>query len=455
MSKESTQQANQRLNYRPNFHLSPPQGRLNDPNGIFLEGDTLHTYYQHDPGFPHAPKRTGWGHATTSLSSARPWTHHPDALYPDLPYDKDGCYSGGAALEEGEVWLFYTGNLKQEGRRIPSQNRVRALDPAGPEGGFYQRDPGNPLIPDAPEGYTGHFRDPHLSRIEGGWRMVLGVQTQQEAGTVVLYHSPDLERWDLEGEMRFDLSAARPGLSPDLLPGGYMWECPNLLTLKDKATGKDKNVLIFCPQGLERRDIDGQTHYASSDQCGYIVGHLEGTVFHVERGFSELDYGHEFYAPQAVEVGNGEALLLAWVGLPAQDEAPTLEQGWVHCLSLPRRVWLEGGRLRQLPWWEEVPEINTGAREGFGSTVVAESETAGAFALVDDAGNDVLLVESGGGVVRITRGQGTRCIACADPQLRLIADGSVAEIFAAGGDISAAVAVYGEDRCRWRGWERR
>ncbi len=285
--------------------------------------------------------------------------------------------------------------------------------------------------------------------------MVLGAQTQQEAGTVVLYHSPDLERWDLEGEMRFDLSAARPGLSPDLLPGGYMWECPNLLTLKDKATGKDKDVLIFCPQGLERRDIDGQTHYASPDQCGYIVGHLEGTVFHVERGFSELDYGHEFYAPQAVEVGNGEALLLAWVGLPAQDEAPTLEQGWVHCLSLPRRVWLEGGRLRQLPWWEEVPEINTGAREGFGSTVVAESETAGAFALVDDAGNDVLLVESGGGVVRITRGQGTRCIACADPQLRLIADGSVAEIFAAGGDISAAVAVYGEGGCRWRGWERR
>ncbi len=40
--------------------------------------------------------------------------------------------------------------------------------------------------------------------------------------------------------------------------------------------------------------VDGQTPYASSDQCGYVVGRLEGTTFHVERGFSELDYGHGF-----------------------------------------------------------------------------------------------------------------------------------------------------------------
>ncbi len=37
------------MNYRPNFHIAPPLGRLNDPNGVFLDGDTLHVYYQHDP----------------------------------------------------------------------------------------------------------------------------------------------------------------------------------------------------------------------------------------------------------------------------------------------------------------------------------------------------------------------------------------------------------------------
>lgn len=37
---------------RPAYHVTPPQGRLNDPNGMYVDGDTLHVYYQHDPGFP-------------------------------------------------------------------------------------------------------------------------------------------------------------------------------------------------------------------------------------------------------------------------------------------------------------------------------------------------------------------------------------------------------------------
>ena len=71
-------------------------------------------------------------------------------MYPDLPYDKDGCYSGGAVVDGTDVWLFYTGNLKEDGHRIPSHNRVRAIDPSGPEGGIYLRDENNPLIPDSP-----------------------------------------------------------------------------------------------------------------------------------------------------------------------------------------------------------------------------------------------------------------------------------------------------------------
>ena len=130
------------MTYRSNYHLSPPQGRLNDPNGLFVDGETLHVFYQHDPCFPHAPKRTGWGHASASLTTAERWRHHPDALYPDMPYDKHGCYSGGAVVGGDDVWLFYTGNLKADGRRIPSQNRVRALAPSGPEGGIHLADSG-------------------------------------------------------------------------------------------------------------------------------------------------------------------------------------------------------------------------------------------------------------------------------------------------------------------------
>ncbi len=38
-----------------------------------------------------------------------------------------------------------------------------------------------------------------------------------------------VEVWEFQGELNFALSDALPGLSPDILPGGYMWECPNLV----------------------------------------------------------------------------------------------------------------------------------------------------------------------------------------------------------------------------------
>ena len=78
--------------FRPRFHLAPPSGRLNDPNGLYVEDGVLHAYYQHDPQWPTAEKRTGWGHASTPLLSDKPelWTHHPDALYPAVDYDDKG-----------------------------------------------------------------------------------------------------------------------------------------------------------------------------------------------------------------------------------------------------------------------------------------------------------------------------------------------------------------------------
>ncbi|MCK2201309.1 glycoside hydrolase family 32 protein [Corynebacterium callunae] len=342
---------------RPSYHLTPPQGRLNDPNGVYIDGNNLHVYYQHDPGFPYAPKRTGWGHAVTELRGPErlKWRHFPNALYPDFSYDLHGCYSGGAVVHDNKLRLFYTGNLKVDGQRRATQNLVEVEDPAGEMGGVHRRSALNPLIDGPAPGFTAHYRDPMISADGAGWKMVLGAQREDETGTVVLYRSADLENWDFSGEITFDLNQAEPGVSPDLIPGGYMWECPNLFTMHDLETGEDLDVLIFCPQGLERIDAE-TTHYASSDQCGYVVGRLDGTTFTVLRGFSELDYGHEFYAPQ-VAVSGAQTWLIGWMGLPAQDDHPTVEaEGWVHCLTVPRRLSLKGHVLYQellLPAEEE------------------------------------------------------------------------------------------------------
>ncbi|MGO1379408.1 MULTISPECIES: glycoside hydrolase family 32 protein [unclassified Corynebacterium] len=438
---------------RPRHHLTPPTGRLNDPNGMYLDGDVLHVYYQHDPGFPEAPKRTGWGHATTSLTGEGRgvWHHLPDALYPDASYDRDGCYSGSAVVVDDRVRLFYTGNLKVEGQRLPTQNLVEVDHPDGPEGGFHHRSPSNPVIDGPEEGYTGHFRDPQITAepgTSGEWRMLLGAQREDGTGAVVRYSSTDLEKWCFDGEIEFDTSQAMPGDSPDVIPGGYMWECPNLLTLQDSGTGERLDVLVFCPQGLEPVTVDGVTHYASSDQCGYLVGRMRGTTFEVVRGFSELDHGHEFYAPQAVVTTEGDrAVLVGWMGLPGQDDQPTLADGWVHCLTVPRVL-----RLCDRGLYQELflPPQDTEPDGTFGRTTTLRRQlgTTPAHLRVDTGPTSGVEILWEPGHLTVARGDDTRTMACPPGELTVLVDASTVELTAGGGAVACALRSFPEPASR-------
>ncbi|QPK79559.1 glycoside hydrolase family 32 protein [Corynebacterium lizhenjunii] len=421
------------MSYRPRFHVSPPSGRLNDPNGMFLDGTDLHLFYQHDPGFPHAPKRTGWGHVVVDLTQPGRPRHFPDALYPDRPYDLHGCYSGGAVSDGDNIWLFYTGNLKQDGRRIPSQNRVR-VDNLGPEGGFYIRDAANPLIPNHAPGYTGHFRDPMLTQDPtGGWRMVLGAQREDETGAVVVYYSADLQNWEFGGELRFSGVAAEyvSGEAAEDVPGGYMWECPNLLRMRDTATGEDLDVLVICPQ------------FPGRDECGYLVGRLRGLEFEVVRGYRPLDFGHAFYAPQLISYGEGQALMVGWMGLPGQDDTPTLSaEGWVHTLTLPRVLELADATLSQAPVWPSVPgEVTFRTAEGQAPVVYGLFAGTGAdareCARVEVEGASASVVRFGPGGEQEVRQAPTR-----PGSARLIADSCAVEVFTGDGAAAFSVPVF-------------
>lgn len=444
--------------FRPRYHITPPQGRLNDPNGVFVSPRTgrLHVFYQHDPAFPFGKKRTGWGHVSAELDTLR-WLHHPDALYPDVAYDLDGCYSGGAVVDGEQVYLFYTGNLKEPTAdggilRRATQNRVNAVDPDDLMGGVYRRDAANPLIDGPATGYTAHYRDPMITRdphdSHDGWRMVIGAQREDETGTVVLYHSDDLHNWNFVGELEFDTTKAAPGTAPDLVPGGYMWECPNLITLRDAVTGEDLDILIICPQGLEPVTTDTATHYASSDQCGYIVGKLDGTRFTVLRGFSELDHGQQFYAPQITGFSETSGLLLGWMGLPGQDDTPSVAaEGWVHSLTVPRRVEVHNHVLRQtliVPESVRNGEINhmdsgilwhSERLDGHETTLVITGSqgTIGATIHYLSGADPVLEIDVAGDVRRVP---------CPPGELTVFVDRSAVEVTAADGAIAASFVTF-------------
>ena len=333
----------------PLVHLAPPVGRLNDPNGLLVDGGTYHAFYQLSPLHPHR-KLVYWGHATST--DLLRWTQHAPAIIPESSYDLSGAYSGTAlALEDDELssapagapyQLFYTGNLKDPStdNRTPSQCLVTSPDLVR-----FEKWPGNPLVPDHLPGYTPHFRDPQVWRDPehpGEYRMLVGSQREDLTGAGVLLRSTDLLTWVPEGEMSFpDADGALDAL-------GYMWECPSIIRLTDEADGEDYDVLLLCPQGMEPAGEGFENVFPA---C-YAVGHLVGTELRGCDGtVREIDRGTEFYAPQVFArrpSEPGPPLLMAWAGNAGEDDQPSIGTGgWVHAMTAPRVLSLRCGRLIQ------------------------------------------------------------------------------------------------------------
>lgn len=308
--------------WRPRFHLAPPHGLMNDPNGLVYHDGLYHVFYQWNPdACSHGAKH--WGHFISA--DLVHWRALPAALAPDTEYESHGCYSGSAVVEDGGIALLYTGNARSDdGGRSSTQCLAHSSDGVS----FAKL---GPVIPLPPDGHTAHFRDPKVWREGDSWFMVVGAQTADEKGTVLLYRGASLTDWAFVGE---------------LLPErgfGYMCECPDL------ASVGGQEVLIFCPQGLAPEGERFHNIY----QSGYLVGRLERASGEFVSGgrpaFDELDRGFDFYAPQTFTDERGRTLMFGWMGLPEEEDTPTVANGWTHCLTLPRELCFENGRLFQRP----------------------------------------------------------------------------------------------------------
>ncbi|KZL91561.1 glycoside hydrolase family 32 protein [Clostridium magnum] len=312
--------------YRLKYHIMPPVGLLNDPNGFVQINDEYHLFYQFHPfGTKHGLKY--WAHVKSK--DLVNWVECPIALAPSEWYETHGCYSGSGINDNGVLTLIYTGNVKDEnGNRETYQCLVTSED-----GVNFKKYENNPVIYNQPEGYTRHFRDPKVWKKDEIWYMVIGAQTINNEGKVLLFKSVDLKDWSLVGD------TAGSSLN-DLGYFGYMWECPDLFSLK----GKD--ILIASPQGLESKgDL-----YNNIYQSGYFVGKLNydsGRLIHGE--FTELDRGFEFYAPQTTLDNKGRRILIAWMGLPEEENHPTTEHGWIHTMTISRVLELVGDKIYQKP----------------------------------------------------------------------------------------------------------
>ena len=237
--------------WRQTFHIQPPVGLLNDPNGLVEHEGTYHLCYQWHP-FEPAHGLKFWAHLTST--DLVHWVEQVPALTPSSACDMHGCYSGSGIVHEGAVRFLYTGNVfSPDGRRLPHQN-LATLEPDG----RVVKHPANPVVPPL-DGYTGDIRDPKVWAQDGAYWMVLGAQTLDGVGTVLLLRSADLVSWAVLGEVA--------GGAAD--PRGYMWECPDLLHLD----GRD--VLVVSPLSDRGEGAEGARFV---DETVYSVGSLDLTT---------------------------------------------------------------------------------------------------------------------------------------------------------------------------------
>ncbi|MTD26162.1 sucrose-6-phosphate hydrolase [Erwinia sorbitola] len=311
--------------HRPAWHLAPPVGLMNDPNGFIHFNQRFVLCYQWNPlACAHGAKF--WGQ--WSSQDLVNWRHEPLALAPSEPYESHGCYSGSAVDNQGVMTLLYTGNVKfDDGSRTAWQ----CLATRDEHGEFHKSGPVLAL----PEGYTGHVRDPKVWQHNGLWYMVLGAQNLELQGKVLLFSSPDLHQWISLGEIA---GSHLNGLGDF----GYMWECPDLFELDGRS------VLVVCPQGLKA----DTWRWRNTFQSGYFCGSFDYANHRFDHGeFHELDLGFEFYAPQTCLSDDGRRLMIGWMGIPDGDEfyQPTRVNGWMHTMTCPRELILRGDRLFQHP----------------------------------------------------------------------------------------------------------
>lgn len=306
--------------HRPSWHISPPQGLLNDPNGFIYHQGQYHLFYQWYP-FSCEHKDKYWAHLTSK--DLVNWQSQPVALTPSDWFDSHGVFSGHALSQGDELMLFYTGNVRigEDRDRHTTQCLATSTD------GIHFNKLG-PVVPELPPGVTPHCRDPKVIRHNDQWLMLLGAQREDEIGRLAIYKSDDLKSWTFVALCGDELGEF-----------GYMWECPDFFTL-DK-----QDFIVIGPQGIE----SPSQHHTIEHHNGIVKAAVDEDGKAVLSDFQHLDYGFDFYAPQSLQTPDGRRVMSAWMGLPDEVNHPSSDNGWLHQLTTFRELSFVNGRLLQQP----------------------------------------------------------------------------------------------------------
>lgn len=327
--------------YRPAIHFTPQANWMNDPNGLVFYKGNYHLFYQYYPGAKvWGPMH--WGHAISK--DLIHWEHLPIALYPDsLGY----IFSGSVVVDEGN-----TAQL-QEGKEKTLIAIYTYHDPKGEKAGnttfqtqgmAYSNDGGftwkkyaqNPVLNNPGKK---DFRDPKVSwyAAEKKWIMTLAVGNHVE-----LYESPNLKTWTYLSSF-----GEKEGAH------GGVWECPDLIKMKEANTGKEKWVLLVSIG-------NGGPNGGSATQ--YFTGVFNGKKFINEEQpemVKWVDQGTDNYAGVTYFNSPGKhPIFIGWMSnWQYAQQVPT--HPWRSAMTIPRILQIKpiDGHTRLLS--EPVPTLRS------------------------------------------------------------------------------------------------
>lgn len=309
--------------WKASYHLEPKMGLLNDPNGFSYFDGKFHLFYQNFPfAASHGLKQ--WVHTTSS-----DLVHFEETgvtLQPDTPLDSHGAYSGSAYEVDGKLFIFYTGNVRDDNWvRTPLQI-----------GAFMDKDGKIEKIKDVliepASDATDHFRDPQIFKYEGDFYAIVGAQNHDKQGFIKLYKAVDNDvlNWEEVGNLDFAGTGSE-----------YMIECPNLVFVDGKP------VLLYSPQGLDKSELAYDNIYPNTYKICQALDTKTATLVEPSEIFN-LDYGFEAYATQAFNMPDGTAYAVSWIGLPDVDY-PTDQYEYQGAMSLVKELTIKDGKLYQNP----------------------------------------------------------------------------------------------------------
>ncbi len=204
--------------YRQRFHLMPPVGWLNDPNGLCRCGEWYHVFYQYGP-FDAAGGVKHWGHYRSR--DLLQWEKLP-VMPIRMSRGTSTAYIPAPRWSRMESCICITPATSSRRGIMTISQRDAGIIPHMPSRG---RGIGAVRRAAAHQRRLSGRTDLSCARPQGmaaGWDVLYGAgaRTLDDRGEILVFESADKRRWRHRNTLT----------TPEKF--GYMWECPDLFGLE-------------------------------------------------------------------------------------------------------------------------------------------------------------------------------------------------------------------------------